>query len=93
MGKDPALPSCGVGRRRVLDPTLLWLWCRLAAVALVRPLAWELSYATGAAQERKEKKKKRISPQDNPQIKKHHHSIQFNSNPIFLQAYLMSLSR
>ena len=27
--------SCGVGRRRDLDPTLLWLWCRLAATALI----------------------------------------------------------
>ena len=25
--------SCGVGRRRGSDPVLLWLWCRLAAVA------------------------------------------------------------
>ena len=31
--------SCGVGRRLGSDPTLLWLWCRLAAVALIRPLA------------------------------------------------------
>ena len=34
--------SCGVGRRLGLDPALLWLWCRPAAVVLVRPLAWEL---------------------------------------------------
>ena len=31
--KDPAFAmSCGVGRRRGLDPELLWLWHRLAAV-------------------------------------------------------------
>ena len=41
--------SCGVGHRRDSDPTLLWLWCRLAAAAPVQPLAWELPYATGAA--------------------------------------------
>ena len=35
----------------VQDPTLLWLWCRLAAPALIRPLAWEPPYAAGAAQE------------------------------------------
>ena len=53
--------SCGVGRRRGLDPTLLWLWCRPAATALSRPLAWEPPYATGAAQEKtKDKKKKKI---------------------------------
>ena len=50
--------SCGVGRRRGLDPTLLWLWCRPAAVALIRPLAWELPYAAGAALKRKKKKVK-----------------------------------
>ena len=26
-------PSPGVGHRQGLDPKLLWLWCRLAAVA------------------------------------------------------------
>ena len=30
--KDPGIAvSCGVGRRRGLDPALLWLWCRLVA--------------------------------------------------------------
>ena len=38
------------------DPALLWLWCRLAAVASIQPLAWELPYAAGATL-RKEKKK------------------------------------
>ena len=31
--------SCGVGRRQGSDLALLWLWHRLAAVALIRPLA------------------------------------------------------
>ena len=31
------------------DPALLWLWCRPAAVAPIRPLAWEPPYAAGAA--------------------------------------------
>ena len=35
----------------------MWLWCRLATVALIRPLAWELPYATGAALKSKKKKK------------------------------------
>ena len=34
--------SCGVGQRRGLDLVLLWLWSRLAAVAPVGPLAWDL---------------------------------------------------
>ena len=33
----------------VKDPALLWLWCRLAAAALIWPLALEPSYAAGAA--------------------------------------------
>ena len=33
----------------VKNPTWLWLWCRLAAAALIQPLAWELLYATGVA--------------------------------------------
>ena len=28
---------------------LLWLWYRIAALAPIQPLAWELPYATGAA--------------------------------------------
>ncbi|RKM63542.1 hypothetical protein C0984_19540, partial [Clostridioides difficile] len=54
--------SCGVGCRPGSDPALLWLWRRLAATALIKPLAWEPPYATGAAQEmakRQKKKKKR----------------------------------
>ena len=31
------------------DPELLWLWCRLAAAAPIRPLAWDLPYAMGMA--------------------------------------------
>ena len=27
------------------DLVFLWLWCRLAAVALIRPLAWKTPYA------------------------------------------------
>ena len=41
--------SCGVGCRHGCDPALLWLRCRLAAVALIQALAWEPPYAVGAA--------------------------------------------
>ena len=37
----------------VNDPTLLWLWHRLAATALIRPLAWEPPYAVGAKKDKK----------------------------------------
>ena len=45
--------SCGVGHRRGSDPRLLWLWYRLASVACIRPLAWELPYVAGAALKKK----------------------------------------
>ena len=41
----------------VKDPALLWLWCRLAAAAPIRPPAWEPPYAVGAALRGKKKKK------------------------------------
>ena len=50
--------SCGVGHRCGSDPMLLWLWCRPAATARIRPLARELPYAAGAALKSKKKKKK-----------------------------------
>ena len=42
------------------DPAFLWLWCRLAAVAQIQTLAWELPYATGMALKSKTKKKNKI---------------------------------
>ena len=46
--------SCGVGCRRGSDLALLWL----AAIAPIRPLVWELPYATGVALKSQKKKKK-----------------------------------
>ena len=42
------------------NPALLWLWRRLEATALIRPLAWEPPYASDAALkgEKDQKKKK-----------------------------------
>ena len=40
----------------VKDLALLWLWCRLAAVASIGPLGWELPHAVGAALKSKKKK-------------------------------------
>ena len=47
--------SCSVGHRQGLDLALLWpwLWHRPAAAAPIRPLAWELPYASGVALRRK----------------------------------------
>ena len=47
--------SYGVGRRHGSDLALLWLWCRLVAIALIQPLAWEPPYAMGAALKKKDK--------------------------------------
>ena len=55
--------SCGVGHIGGSDPTLLWLWRRLAATVPTGPLAWEPPGATGVAlKKQKEKKKKKIWP-------------------------------
>ena len=51
--------SCSVGHRHGSDPELLHLWCRLAATALIRPLAWEPPYAAGAALEKAKRQKKK----------------------------------
>ena len=40
----------------VNDLALLRLWCRLAATAPIRPLAWEPPYAMGAALEKTKEK-------------------------------------
>ena len=46
--------SCGTGHRCSLDLELLWLWCRLGAVAPIQPPAWEPPYAVGAALKRQQ---------------------------------------
>ena len=40
------------------DLVLLWLWRRLAATALIRPLAWEPPYAVGSVPRKGKKTKK-----------------------------------
>ena len=49
--------SCSVGCRWGLDLAWLWLWHRPAAIALIQPLALELSFAAGIALERPKNKK------------------------------------
>ena len=52
--------SCGVGHRRGSDLALLWLWCRLVAVVVIGPLAWEPPYAADAVLKRQKDKKIKI---------------------------------
>ena len=49
--------SCSVGHRQGWDPVLLWLWCRPAATAPIRLLAWKLPYTAGVALKKKRKEK------------------------------------
>ena len=41
---------------------LLWLWHSPAAAALLQPLDWELSYATGAALKRQQQQQQQPPP-------------------------------
>ena len=74
-GSLPGLPEwvkfselswTGVGRRHGSD--LAWLW--LAAVALIRPLAWEFTYALGAALKRQKQKPTKQTKNNNQTSKK-----------------------
>ena len=65
--------SCGVGLRGSSDLALLWLRYRLAAAALIRPLACELLYVAHAAlkrQQKTEKRKKKMTYLNNEKKKK-----------------------
>ena len=61
--KDPELPwvamSWGVGHRHGLDPTLLWLWCRLAAAAPIQHPSLGTSICCGCSPKKTKKKKKK----------------------------------
>ena len=59
--------NCGVGRRCGSDLALLWLRCRAAAVAWIKPLAWEPPYAAGVALKRQ--RDKQTNKQTNKQTK------------------------
>ena len=53
--------SCGVGHRSRLEPKLLWLWHRQAAIAPIPPIPpMQLSYAKSMALKRKKKKRKDV---------------------------------
>ena len=43
--------------KMISDLALLWLWCRPAVIAPIRPLVWEPPYATGAALKKKSRSK------------------------------------
>ena len=50
--------SCGIGRKHDSDLLFLWLWCRLAVVAPIQPLAFAFPHAKNAALKSKKTKTK-----------------------------------
>ena len=67
MGQGSGIAvSCGVGHRGSLDPALLWMCCRPAAVAPNQPLVWELLHALHAALK---KKKGKIKMDQSPKMR------------------------
>ena len=75
--------SCGVGCSHGSDPALLWLWRRLAAIAPIRPLAWEPPYAAGAAQEIAKRQKKKKKKNSNVYTAEINRTLQINYNKKF----------
>ena len=71
-----SLSGLRIWRRRELrcrsqtwsDPTLLWLWCRMVAIAPIWPLAWEFPYAMGVTLKRQNRTKKSLSPLQQPKM-------------------------
>ena len=53
----------------VTDLALLWLWRRLAATTLIRPLAWEPPFSMGVAPKRQKRPKKNPKKQKQKQNK------------------------
>ena len=77
--------SCGEGRRHGSDLVLLWPWCRLAATAPIRPLAWEAPYATGTALEMAKRQKTKTKTKNYP-------ALSTNVFPSLLLVFLMPSS-
>ena len=75
----------------VKDLALLWLWCRLAATAPIRPLAQEPPYAAGVAlKSQKTKKKKKRG--DKMQINANKFN-KFSYNTMWFQLFCISFFR
>ena len=56
--------GCGAGHRHSLDLALVCLWYWPAAVTLIRPLAWELTFAGWCGPKNKNKTKQTKKNQD-----------------------------
>ena len=60
--------SCGVGSRHGLDAEVLWLWCRPAATAPMRPLVQKTPPKTKNIPLKKKTKKKKKKKKKQDQI-------------------------
>ena len=79
--------SCGISCRHGSDLALLWLWCRLAATAPIRPLAGEPPCAVGADLEkakRPKKKKKKEREREQEMVNKNETVANSINIPAFL---------
>ena len=86
--------SCGLGRRLGSDLVLLRLWCRPAAKAPIRPLAWKPPYATGAAiKKAKDQKKKKKSNRKHIISKNFSKRCSSWKNKLFNCPYIKDISR
>ena len=91
--------SCVVGRRRGSDPTLLWLWHRLAATAPIRPVVWELTYALGVALKRQKKKNYKLTASGGKRVFNKHlitsskNKKQTNKNSLIVEEDLEGLGK
>ena len=78
--------SYDVGHRCGSDLTLLWLWHRLAAAALIRPLAWEPPHAVDAALKRQKDKKRRRKEKENINKRQPMEQETIFENDIYIQS-------
>ena len=76
--KSGVAMSCGVGCRPGSGPALPW--CRLAATAPIRPLAWEPPYAVGAVQEKAKRQKREGNSKNHISKITEFKEINFNGN-------------
>ena len=64
---------------------LLWLWCRLAAKALIQPLAWELPYAADVALNKKKERQNYIESSLFTRLSSLGYSLEQNQTPVSME--------
>ena len=72
---------------------LLWLWHRLAAAGLMRPLAWELPYTTGTTLKIKKKEEEDVVHIYNGILLSHKKNKIMSSAATQMQLEILKLSK